>query len=178
MARHRKRWVRTQFSSALSGRRSKATGPEIILRRALHSRGLRYRTNRLVLGIAAVDIAFVAAKVAVFVDGCFWHGCPKHRWKKFAGPNASLWRSKIDRTRKRDREQSRALSKAGWRVLRFWECDLRFGSCLAAKRVERGVMVRLSALSRSQRVGAGVKRNREWRRKPRSSAGMLVKGKC
>lgn len=66
-----------------------------------------------------MDIAFRGARVAVFIDGCFWHGCPEH----YTGPklNAFFWAEKVQRNRSRDRDTETALIAAGWRVLRFWE---------------------------------------------------------
>jgi DNA mismatch endonuclease, patch repair protein len=104
------------------GNRSKDTGPEIRLRRELHRRGLRYRkhTKLEVLGNRwSVDIAFPSQKVAIFVDGCFWHGCPEHMtWPK---ANAEWWHEKIERTRARDRDTTARLLTAGWHVIRLWE---------------------------------------------------------
>ena len=68
-----------------------------------------------------VDIAFTKVKLAVFVDGCFWHGCPVHGTSPKT--NADFWNSKIEATEKRDFDTSEALDRLGWRVLRFWEHD-------------------------------------------------------
>lgn len=75
---------------------------------------------KLPTGIARPDIVFGPAKVAVFIDGCFWHGCDEHRAQR-PKANAEFWRNKIDRNRERDAEQTVALRAAGWRVLRIWE---------------------------------------------------------
>lgn len=93
---------------------------ELALRRQLHSLGLRYRIDATVHGTRRrVDIAFPKAKVAVFVDGCFWHGCPQHgTWPK---TNAKWWRDKIHRNQQRDRDTDQTLAASGWTVLRFWE---------------------------------------------------------
>lgn len=98
------------------------TKPELSLRQALHSRGLRYRVNmRLDLPGIRVrpDIVFTRRKLAVFVDGCFWHGCPLHATQP--KDNARFWAAKLSRNVARDREQNSALLAAGWTVLRFWE---------------------------------------------------------
>lgn len=86
----------------------------------LRALGLRYRIDVTVPGTRRrADIVFGRAKVAVFVDGCFWHGCPQHgTWPK---ANASWWRSKIEANRLRDRDTDAKLEAAGWTVLRFWE---------------------------------------------------------
>jgi len=102
-----------------TGRRD--TSPEVRLRRALHAAGLRYRVDRAVLpGLRRrPDIVFGPARVAVFVDGCFWHGCPEHAtWPK---NNAEFWREKIETNRQRDRDTDRRFAEAGWQVVRVWE---------------------------------------------------------
>lgn len=98
------------------------TAPERLLRSRLHALGLRYRVN-LRMTVSGVrtrpDIAFTRRRVAVFVDGCFWHGCPEHgSWPK---SNAEFWREKIEGNARRDREQDEALREAGWDVIRVWE---------------------------------------------------------
>ena len=103
--------------------RRKDTKPELALRRALHSRGYRYRKDyRLDLaGGTRVrpDIAFTARKVAVFVDGCFWHGCPQHGSRPAV--NVWYWEPKLRRNTERDRAADAALAEAGWAVVRVWE---------------------------------------------------------
>ncbi|WP_082641568.1 very short patch repair endonuclease [Bradyrhizobium yuanmingense] len=93
---------------------------ERALRSELHGRGLRFRLHQRLLADKrrTVDIAFPRAKVAVFVDGCFWHGCPKHgTWPK---NNRDWWRAKIEANIARDRDTDKKLTKAGWIVLRVW----------------------------------------------------------
>jgi DNA mismatch endonuclease, patch repair protein len=94
---------------------------ELALRRALHAAGLRYRVTYPVPGLArrTIDIAFTRAKVAVFVDGCFWHGCPEHGTSPRA--NSAWWRAKIDANRARDLDTTLHLGEAGWSVVRVWE---------------------------------------------------------
>jgi DNA mismatch endonuclease (patch repair protein) len=103
--------------------RRKDTKPELALRRALHGRGYRYRKDyRLDLaGGTRVrpDIAFTARKVAVFVDGCFWHGCPQHGSRPAV--NVWYWEPKLRRNAERDRAADAALAAAGWAVVRVWE---------------------------------------------------------
>lgn len=98
------------------------TEPEMLLRKELWHRGFRYRVNERVEGVRP-DLVFKGPEVAVFVDGCFWHGCPQH----YSAPesNAELWREKLERNRDRDRRNNRTLEDAGWRVRRFWECEIR-----------------------------------------------------
>ncbi|WP_127784993.1 very short patch repair endonuclease [Rhodococcus sp. X156] len=97
------------------------TAPELALRRELHRRGLRYRLQVKVPGNRrrTIDIAFTRAKVAVFVDGCFWHGCPVHATKPMA--NSDWWRWKIEGNQARDENTTQLLEDAGWSVLRIWE---------------------------------------------------------
>jgi DNA mismatch endonuclease, patch repair protein len=101
--------------------RRRDTAPEIAVRRLLHARGLRYRVDREVLakGRRRADIVFATAKVAVFIDGCFWHSCPVHRTR--ARANAKWWSAKLADNRRRDSDTNRRLLAAGWRVLRIWE---------------------------------------------------------
>ncbi|MEU5772381.1 very short patch repair endonuclease [Streptomyces venezuelae] len=100
---------------------SRDTAPEVAVRRLLHASGHRYRLNVRVPDMPrrTIDIAFTRAKVAVFLDGCFWHGCPEHATQPKA--NAEWWREKLDRNIARDLETSKHLAESGWTVLRFWE---------------------------------------------------------
>ncbi|MGV9341559.1 very short patch repair endonuclease [Streptomyces sp. NPDC003688] len=101
--------------------KSRNTEVEMTLRRALHAAGLRYRVHRRPLkGVRReADVLFGPTKVAVFVDGCFWHGCPEHAtWPK---SNAEFWRTKIEGNRRRDRDTDERLRSAGWVPVRVWE---------------------------------------------------------
>ena len=97
------------------------TAPERVLRSELHKRGLRFRVDaRPVKELnRRADIVFRPARVVVFVDGCFWHGCPIHGTQ--AKANAEFWNNKIKRNQERDAETNRLLKKAGWKVIRVWE---------------------------------------------------------
>lgn len=97
------------------------TGPEMALRSELHRLGLRYRVNaRPLPGFRRrADIIFTRARVAVFVDGCFWHGCPEHASTPKA--NSEWWRDKIAANVARDRDTDSRLQDAGWSVVRVWE---------------------------------------------------------
>ncbi|CAM5659614.1 DNA mismatch repair protein Vsr OS=Streptomyces aurantiogriseus OX=66870 GN=GCM10010251_66420 PE=3 SV=1 [Streptomyces aurantiogriseus] len=108
-------------SARMSRQASKNTGVELAVRRLLHAAGLRYRVEFPVPGMPRrrIDVAFPRAKVAVLIDGCFWHGCPQHATHPKA--NADWWRSKLDRNMARDRETTEHLVAQGWTVLRFWE---------------------------------------------------------
>ena len=99
----------------------KGTKAEMGLRRILHSLGLRYRLHVTLLTKPrrVADIVFRSAGVAVFVDGCFWHGCPEHgSWPK---SNADFWREKIEANRSRDADTDRRLAALGWTTIRIWE---------------------------------------------------------
>src|SRR4051794_35380208 len=98
------------------------TKPELALRSALHRSGARFRKDFRVdtpIRPIRVDIAFPSRRLAVLVDGCFWHRCPEHGTRPRA--NAEFWKAKLDRNVERDRETDAALAASGWKVLRFWE---------------------------------------------------------
>jgi DNA mismatch endonuclease (patch repair protein) len=101
--------------------RQRDTEAEIALRRLLHAGGLRFRVDQPVItGVRRrVDIVFATAKVAVFVDGCFWHCCPWHG--TFPKANAEWWAEKLMTNQRRDRDTNRLLRDAGWHVERVWE---------------------------------------------------------
>jgi DNA mismatch endonuclease, patch repair protein len=114
------------------GRRD--TTPELAIRSELHRRGLRFRVDRApVPGLRSrADIIFGPARVAVYVDGCFWHSCPQHATRPKA--NAEWWEQKLTRNQERDRETDRALRENGWEVVRIWEHE---DPTEAADRVQR-----------------------------------------
>ncbi|MFD7835891.1 very short patch repair endonuclease [Streptomyces sp. NPDC059761] len=110
-----------EVRARMSRQKSKNTGIEMALRSALHAAGLRYRVHRRpVKGVRReADIVFGPARVAVFVDGCFWHGCPVHAtWPR---RNAEFWRAKIEGNRARDHDTDRRLAESGWLAVRVWE---------------------------------------------------------
>lgn len=120
--------------------KTKNTAPEKALRSELHKRGLRYRVDvRPVKDLnRRADIVFRPAKVAVFVDGCFWHGCPKHGTQ--AKANAEFWKNKIERNQERDKGTNYFLKKAGWKVVRIWEHE---NPEKASARIQKIVLKRL-----------------------------------
>ena len=99
------------------------TAPELALRRALHRSGLRYRVGiRPVPALRrTADVVFSKQRVAVFVDGCFWHGCPVHY--RPARTHSGFWSAKLASNQLRDADTDARLAAAGWTVLRFWEHD-------------------------------------------------------
>lgn len=117
-------WYSTEFSSRLSGRSRRDTTPELLLRRTIHSLGGRFRLQVRVAPRISADLVFVKQRIAVFVDGCFWHGCPIHGRREFKGPNAQNWVLKLQRNRERDLRATRAAENDGWIVMRFWECEV------------------------------------------------------
>ncbi len=123
------RW-RSPFASTtaaarrMSNQRRRDTDPELALRRELHRMGLRYFVHRRPLPQLRreADIVFPRARVAVFVDGCFWHGCPEHG-RRVHTTNPWYWPEKIERNQKRDADTDHRLCAAGWTVIRCWEHD-------------------------------------------------------
>jgi DNA mismatch endonuclease (patch repair protein) len=108
-------------SARMSRQGSRNTAPEVAVRRLLHASGLRYRVNVPVPGMPrrSIDIVFPKSRIAIFLDGCFWHGCPQHATHPKA--NAEWWRAKLDKNMARDVETTEHLAAEGWTVLRFWE---------------------------------------------------------
>lgn len=126
----------------MQGNRSRDTSPEVAVRRAVHALGLRYRVDRRPVRSInrRADLVFSRIKVAVFIDGCYWHGCPEH----FVRPksNVDYWSTKIGRNVERDRETNARLRDEGWTVLRFWEHD---DPAEAAERIEAAVRQRATS---------------------------------
>jgi DNA mismatch endonuclease (patch repair protein) len=120
----------------MSRQRRRDTGAEMALRRILHSRGLRYRVDQPLPGLSRrrADLTFPTQRIAVFVDGCFWHGCPEHRTEPKT--NDAWWAEKLRRNVERDRETDEHLTAQGWTVVRIWEHEWPDA---AADRVEAAV---------------------------------------
>lgn len=104
------------------------------LRRAVHALGLRLRIHRRI-GRFRPDFVLPRYRLAVLVDGCYWHNCPEHGPKQFRGPNADRWRAKIATNVRRDLAANETMEAAGWRVVRVWECETRADVEQAARRV-------------------------------------------
>ena len=157
------RW-REPFASSeavrrrMSAQRREGTAPELALRKALSALGLRYRLHRPPLpGLRRkADIVFGSSRTAVFVDGCFWHGCPEHGRRRH-DVNGWYWPAKIDRNQARDRETDQVLSEAGWQVIRIWEHDLAgpAAATAAALRVQAALARQRLDLHGERRSPAG-----------------------
>lgn len=135
--------------------RRRDTKPERLVRAALHAQGFRYRVDYPVrlAGVRLIrpDIAFTRIRLAVFIDGCFWHGCPDHKGEPKT--NTSYWGPKLEGNRARDQLQTDALRAAGWTVLRFWEHE-------AADSVADQVARKAQELSRSKPTTEASRRGR------------------
>jgi DNA mismatch endonuclease (patch repair protein) len=106
----------------MQGNRRVDTAPELALRRLLHRIGLRYRVDFPIDGgtrKVRPDVVFTRRRLAVFLDGCFWHGCPEHC--RLPASNREYWTAKIGRNRERDVRISATLEATGWQVVRAWE---------------------------------------------------------
>ena len=122
----------SKSSARMKKQRRVNTKPEILIRQALHAKGLRYRVEQRPLPELrrTADIVFPKSQVAVFVDGCFWHGCPDH--SRDTKSNTKWWASKIAANRERDADTTDRLEDAGWLVIRVWEHE---DPQVAAKRI-------------------------------------------
>ena len=133
---------RSEVMSRIRGRGNLSTEMRMIA--LMREHGIKgWRRHRHLPG--RPDFVFLKEKVAVFVDGCFWHGCPAH----YVAPRtaAGFWRAKISGNRDRDRKNSRMLRKLGWRVVRLWEHDFKKGgrSAAAVKKIHAHLAARASA---------------------------------
>ena len=113
------RITKEQRSKIMSAIRSKNTKPEIALRKALWSKGCRFRIH---YSKEKIDVAFPKRKIAIFVDGCFWHGCPLH--SQLPKSNQDYWHPKLKKNVDRDREKTKRLETEGWKVFHVWEHEL------------------------------------------------------
>jgi DNA mismatch endonuclease, patch repair protein len=127
-----------QRSYTMSRIRSKDTSPELIVRRLAHARGLRFRKHCSWLP-GCPDLVFSTSKVAVFVDGDFWHGWQFPKWSHKLAP---YWKEKVERNRRRDQSNFRRLRKRGWLVVRIWEHQVRFDAARCVNIIEQAVRSR------------------------------------
>lgn len=113
--------INASVAARMRRQKVRDTVPEVAVRRSLFARGLRYRKHLPVPSLPrrTIDIAFTRAQLAIFVDGCFWHGCQSHRSAHKA--NGEWWQKKLEENRRRDEDTTRILTEHGWNVLRFWE---------------------------------------------------------
>jgi DNA mismatch endonuclease (patch repair protein) len=140
--------------SRMQVQRTRDTAPEVAIRRLLHADGLRYRVDRAPLKTVRrrADIVFGPAQVAVFIDGCFWHGCPDHSTPRTIA-NPEYWAQKIARNRARDSDTDRRLGEADWTVVRAWEHEdaasvvARIASVIRSSMRVSAAPTRLNALS-------------------------------
>jgi len=153
MSRRRDVLTAAQRSFCMSRNRGRDTSPEVVLRHACWALGLRFRLASKLVG--RPDFVFVGPRVAVFVDGCFWHGCPEHY--QAPATRAAFWRSKIEANKRRDAVVNAELSAAGWKVLRFWEHQISHAAlCDSAARLIRRAVIARATASRSRPPSAAT----------------------
>ncbi len=134
----------------MSNRRAD-TKPEVAFRSMLHRAGLRFRKDRYIKlhrrGVK-VDVVFSTARIALFVDGCFWHRCPEHA--TMPKSNSEYWRAKFERNIERDAENDLNLQRTGWQVVRIWEHEVK------NEELARHAVERVLGIVRSRKNGASV----------------------
>lgn len=113
-----------QRSRCMAAIKGKDTKPELIVRKYLFSRGLRFRVQVRKLS-GNPDIVLPKYKTVIFVNGCFWHGHEGCKYFRLPKSNVEFWKEKIERNIERDKESMQALFDLGWKVVRIWECELR-----------------------------------------------------
>lgn len=121
--------------------RGRDTGPERNLRNVLSGAGIRGYRLQYANVPGRPDVAFVGKRIAVFVHGCFWHGCP-HCRPPHPKSNRTFWQTKLERNTKRDRRKARQLRGAGWSVVTIWECRLRARPSVQLARIQRALAAR------------------------------------
>ena len=128
-------------SRVMSANKAKNTKPEIQLRRALWSKGIRgYRVHPKALP-GKPDLAFTTKKVAVFINGCFWHRCPICNYQ-LPKTNTAFWEKKFERNVRRDQEKIKSLKTTGWKVLTIWECEIRSALNKQIEKLENTIYVK------------------------------------
>jgi DNA mismatch endonuclease (patch repair protein) len=129
-------WTSTPEGQHLGRRKKVHTEPELLLRKALHAAGARFRLHRSLATGCTPDLVLPQYRIAVFVDGDYWHSCPIHgRQRPFTGPNAALWEEKMQRNKERDARSTAIAEDLGWHVVRLWECSVRANPRAAAQAV-------------------------------------------
>ena len=114
-------FTKKQRRHCMSQIKSKNTKPERAVKKLIWKKGYRYRIGHGLAG--KPDMVFPSYKVAVFIDGCFWHACPKHC--RMPSSNVKYWKQKISGNKKRDKKNNRLLKKEGWKVVRVWEHEIK-----------------------------------------------------
>lgn len=130
-----------QISRNMRSNKSKDTKPEILLRKELWRRGLRYRKNYKYLE-GKPDIVFLGAKIAIFVDGKMWHGYDLENQKRDFKTNKEFWIDKIERNIERDFEVNMTLTELEWAVIRFWDFEIKNDVHACADKVECAYRIR------------------------------------
>jgi DNA mismatch endonuclease, patch repair protein len=141
-------------SEIMSRVKNRDTNLELVLRKCLWRLGLRYRLGSRLPG--KPDLVFPGAQLAVFIDGCFWHGCPIHF--KLPKTNSVFWERKIGKNRERDHRVEVTLSNSGWTVLRVWEHSIRERMPETAKDIQRQAELNLANARRGKRAGNSAQR--------------------
>lgn len=132
-------WVSTEAGRHLAGRGKVNTAPEVLLRKALHAEGARFRLHPQLAKGCTPDVVLSRRRLAVFVDGCYWHSCPEHgRQAPWTGPNAALWAAKMAKNVERDTRSTAIAQELGWTVIRVWEHDITTDAASVAARVLAG----------------------------------------
>jgi DNA mismatch endonuclease (patch repair protein) len=103
--------------------KTKSTKAEVVLRKALYSRGYRYRINYKKLP-GKPDVVFIKKKIAIFVHGCFWHQHPNCKYSVFPKSNIEFWEAKFKENKERDKRNIQQLEELGWSVITVWECEI------------------------------------------------------
>lgn len=136
---------RSKRSQMMSGIRGKNTKPELLIRKALHARGFRYRLHDPKLP-GKPDVVFRKLNAVIFVNGCFWHGhdCHLFKWPK---TRPQFWRTKITTNKAKDGKCHKALRDGGWRILTVWECALKGRGRIPDEEVIRICATWLSSVS-------------------------------
>lgn len=131
-------WKTTSYSPSLRKNRSaRDTAPELLLRKSLHRLGVRFRLHQRIGDRLTVDLVLPRYHIAVFVDGCFWHGCPLHGRAVSKGPNQKMWSEKLASVKQREARAARLLSEARLVVIRLWECSILADPEFAAAEIIR-----------------------------------------
>lgn len=148
-------YTKEQIARIMRGNKNKDTKPELLLRKELWQRGLRYRKNcKYVIGTP--DIVFLGLKIAVFVDGHMWHGYDWERQQSEFKLNRDYWIPKIEMNRERDIEVTQDLISLGWVVLRFWDFEIEGALIACADKIE------LTCKNRKDDMSLSVRQKLDW----------------